>query len=283
VNWLGPTLMKFGTPGQQAEFLPQIAAGNIIWCQGYSEPGAGSDLAALKTRAVRDGDDYVINGSKIWTSYSRKADYCFLLARTGNDRKEISIFLLPMSTPGVKVTPIPGITEQGHLNEIFLTDVRVPASARVGEEGRAWDIIAYALSYERIGIARYELGRRVLDIAVAQLKSEGRFSDPLVRVAAGRALSKLEAARMLTYLVVDQRAKGRPPTSDSNVARVAGAQASLAVMDFLAEYVPDCLLEGDKDLELYFRGNIASTIAAGTYEIQLNLVAQNALHLPRSK
>src|SRR5690606_18192991 len=125
VNWLGPTLMKYGTPEQQAEHLPRVAAGTVVWCQGYSEPGAGTDLAALQTKAERLGDAYVINGSKIWTSYAGKADWCFLLARTGAGRKDISIFLVPMTSPGVTVVPMPGLVEDGHLHEVFFTDVQV--------------------------------------------------------------------------------------------------------------------------------------------------------------
>ena len=281
VNWLGPVLMKFGTEAQKAEHLGKIASGNVIWCQGYSEPDAGTDLAGLQTRAVRNGDDYVINGSKIWTSYSYMADYCFLLARTGSERKQISIFLVPMDSAGITVTPVPGLTEYGHLNEVFLDDVRVPAALMLGEEGKAWDIISYALSYERVGIPRYQLGRKVLDIAVEQLKSENRFDDLLVRSAAGRILAKLEAARLLIYKVVDQRAKDGPPSVDANVARVAGGQAVVDLMDFLIEYLPDGLTGGNPDLELFYRSQLSNTIAAGTYEIQLNLIAQRALDLPK--
>src|SRR5581483_5327894 len=119
VNWIGPALMRYGTPEQKAQHLPGIAGGTTIWCQGFSEPGAGTDLAALRTKAERVGDHYVINGSKIWTSYARKADWCFLLARTGQGRKEISVFLIRMDTPGVSVTSFPGLAKFGHLNEVL--------------------------------------------------------------------------------------------------------------------------------------------------------------------
>jgi alkylation response protein AidB-like acyl-CoA dehydrogenase len=283
VNWLGPVLMKYGTEAQKAEHLQRIAQGQVIWCQGYSEPGAGTDLAGLKTRAVRVGDDYVINGSKIWTSYAYVADYCFLLARTGSERKEISIFLMPMDLKGITVRPVPALVEFGHLNEIFLDDVRLPASAMVGEPGKAWEIISYALSYERVGIPRYELGQLVLDRAVSILKAQGRFDDPLVRAAAGRVLSKLEAARLLTYKVVDQRAKGAAPSIDANVARVAGGQATIELLDFIAEYLAGETIDGDVELQLFFRSHISHTIAAGTYEIQLDQIAARALELPRGR
>ena len=281
VNWLGPTLMKYGTPEQQREHMPRIARGEVIWCQGYSEPGAGTDLAALQTKAERRGDGYVINGQKIWTSYALKADFCFLLARTGPGRKEISIFLMPMTTPGVEVRPFPGLVGEGHLNEVFLTDVVVPETARVGEENKAWEIITYALGFERVGIPRYHIGKKLLDRAVAQLAREGRGDDPVIKARVGRILAKFEAARLLTYVVVDQRAKQRPPSVDANISRITAAEACTDLTNFLVEYVPDCLAGGDPILREFHRGNIAATIAAGTYEIQLDLIARGALGLPR--
>ena len=280
VNWLGPTLMKYGTEAQKAEHLPRIAAGSVIWCQTYSEPGAGTDLAALKTRAERVGDHYLINGSKIWTSYSRKADWTFLLARTGPERKAISIFLVPMSTPGIEVVPFPGLVPDGHLNEVFLTDVKVPVENRVGEEGHAWEIITYALSFERVGIPRYRLGMSVLDQLMAKLEREGRAGDPIIRARAGRIAAKFQAAMLLTYAVVDERERRAPPSVVGNTSRVGAAEAVLDLMDFIAEASPDSLHEND-DIGDFHRGNISASIAAGTYEIQLNLIAQQALNLPR--
>jgi alkylation response protein AidB-like acyl-CoA dehydrogenase len=281
VNWIGPTLMRFGDEAQRKEHLLRIASGTVIWCQGFSEPGAGTDLAALKTRAERRGDHYVINGSKIWTSYARKADWCFLLARTGNGRKEISVFLIPMSTPGLSVTSFPGLIKDGHLNEVFLTDVEVPVSARLGEEGAAWKIITYALSYERVGVPRYHAGLEALDRAMAQLKRENRFADPVMQSRAGLIVTKFEAARLLTYRVVDQRVKHLPDDSAANICRIAALEAVQDLMDFLAEYLPDCLAGGDPLLEDYYRINIPAGITGGTNELQLDLVAWRALGLPR--
>jgi alkylation response protein AidB-like acyl-CoA dehydrogenase len=259
-----------------------VARGEVVWCQGYSEPGAGTDLAALRTKAERRGDVYVLNGSKIWTSYARKADWCFLLARTGPARKDISIFLTPMNSPGIQVTSFPGLCPDGHLNEMFFTDVEVSAAYRLGEESKAWEIIIYALSFERVGIPRYHLGPLILDRAVDELKKEGRFSDPFVRARAGKILAKFEAARTLTYLVVDQRAKKMAPTTDANTSRVTAAEAVLELMNFLMDYLPDVLTGREDIVGEFYRGNIPSTIAAGTYEIQLNLIAQGALELPRA-
>lgn len=281
VNWLGPTLMKFGTAAQKKEHLARIATGNVVWCQGYSEPGAGTDLAALQTKAVRDGEDYVVNGSKIWTSYAGKADWCFLLVRTGPERKNISILLVPMNSPGISVVPMPGLVENGHLHEVFLTDVRVPITSRIGEEGKAWDIITYALSYERVGIPRYQIGRTVVDYCVKKLKAEDRL-DAHTKDVAARIVAKFEAARLLTYVVVDERAKQRPPSVVGNIARLAAAEPAVELLNFIFEHFPDAAAGDDPYLVLFIRGNLSSSIAAGAYEIQLNLIAQRALNLPRA-
>ncbi|BCW91141.1 Putative acyl-CoA dehydrogenase FadE17 [Alphaproteobacteria bacterium SO-S41] len=280
VNWIGPALMRYGTQAQKDEHLTRIASGNVTWSQGFSEPQAGTDLAALKTRAERTNSGFKINGMKIWTSYARRADWIFLLARTGPERKSISCFLVPMTSPGIKVVPFPGLVEEGHLNEVYFDDVEVPESALVGEESKGWDVIRHALNYERVGLPRYHWARRTLDTAVAQLKKEGRFSDPIVRAAAGRIVAKCEAARLLTYLVVHQRITGED-TVDPNVQRLTAAEACLDLMSFLMEYTPDCLAGGDPMLENFYRSQIAATIAAGTYELQLDLIAQRGLGLPR--
>ncbi|NWG52989.1 MAG: acyl-CoA dehydrogenase family protein [Hydrogenophilaceae bacterium] len=281
VNWIGPTLMRFATPEQREKYLPGIARGTTIWCQGFSEPGAGTDLAALRTKAERIGDRYRINGSKIWTSYARKADMCFLLARTGAGRKEITVLLVPMATMGVSVTSNPGLCKDGHLNEVFFTDVDVAIDARLGEEGQGWAIVTHALSFERTGVPRYHVGIEVLGLAIAQLKAEGRADDPIVRARAGMIAAQFEAARALTYLVVDQRVKRAPENTDANVARITALDAVVELMNFLVEFTPDCLAGGDAQLEEYYRINVPAGVTAGTYELQLDLIAQRGLGLPR--
>ncbi|MFD2138410.1 acyl-CoA dehydrogenase family protein [Novosphingobium resinovorum] len=256
----------------------------MIWCQGFSEPNAGTDLAALRTRAELDGDHYVVNGSKIWTSYARRADWCFLLTRTGPGKKDITILLVPMDTPGISVTSYPGVIKFGHLNEVYFTDVRVPVENRVGAEGQAWEIVSHALAFERVGVPRYHTGLDALDRVVERLKAEGRWDDdPVVRARAGRLVAQFESARMLTYLVVDQRVKRAPPSTDSNLARVIALAAVNEMMDFIAEYAPEALTGGDLLLEDYYRINIPAGITGGTNEIQMDLVAQRGLGLPRGR
>jgi len=280
VNWIGPTIMRYGSDEQRREHLLAIASGKVIWCQGFSEPSAGTDLAALKTRAENRGDHYLINGSKIWTSYARKADWCFVLARTGSGRKEVSVFLLPMTTPGIQVTSFPGLIKDGHLNEVFFTDVKVPLSARLGAEGAGWTIVTYALSYERVGVARYHAGLEALDRAINRRKKENRFDDPVMQTRAGIIAAKFEAARLLTYRVVDQRVHRVQDTSEANLCRIAALEAVEDLMDFLVQYVPDCLTGGDALLEDYYRINIPAGITGGTNELQLDLVARRGLGMP---
>lgn len=283
VNFIGQTLMRYGTDAQKAQYLPAMAAGRSIWCQGFSEPSAGSDLASLTTRAERHGDVYIVNGSKVWTSYAGLAQTCFLLARTGGPGKGgIAIFLVPMSTPGISVRPIPSLIGVGDIHEVFFDNVAVPESARLGAEGQAWPIIGYALSHERVGIARYEFSRRVLDRMVRLLQARGLFERETVRLRAGQALAACEAARMLVYRVVDQRARGLPPSADANLARVAVVAADNAVADFGLNYLSDAL-SGDKfPLHLsHHERAIAAGVASGAAEIQLNLIAHDYLQLPR--
>lgn len=283
VNWIGTTLMRFGSAEQKATYLPEIAAGRGIWCQGFSEPSSGSDLASLRTSAVAEGDTYRINGSKVWTSYAGLADHCFLLARTGGSGKAgIAIFLVPMATPGITVRPIPSLIGAGDIHEVFFDNVLVPRSARLGEEGQAWPIITYSLSNERVGIARYAFSLRVLDGMVARLRHEGRFDDPVIRYRAGQARAACEAARLLVYRVVDQRARGLPPSADANLARVSVIAADHAVADFALDFLPDTFTGDAFPLHLsHHERAIASGIASGAAEIQLNLVAQEYLRLPR--
>ena len=159
------------------------------------------------------------------------------------------MFLVPMNTPGISVTSFPGLIKPGHLNEVFFTDVRVPASCRVGEEGQAWKIITHALAYERVGVPRYHTGLEALDLAIAQLKREGRYDDEAMQTRAATIVAKFEGARLMTYQVVDQRVKRLPPNTDANLARIAALAAVEDLMDFLGQYVPDCLAGGDALLE----------------------------------
>lgn len=285
VNWIGPTLMRYGSEAQKDRYLPPMAAGKAIWCQGFSEPNAGSDLASLRTRAERDGDHYVINGTKIWTSYASLAETCFLLVRTGPlsaGKSAIAILLVPMDTPGIEVRAIPSLVGHGDIHEVFFTDVRVPVSTRLGEEGQAWEIINYSLTNERVGIPRYAMSSRVLGHIVADLKRQDRFNDGVVRMRAGEAAAACEAARLLVYRLVDMRARGQTPGPDASLARVATVAADNAVLDFALDFLPE-FTTGNVYPEYlaHHERAIVAGIASGATEIQLNLIAQRHLELPR--
>lgn len=285
VNWIGPTLMRFGSEEQKRRYIPEMAAGKAIWCQGFSEPNAGSDLASLRTRAERDGDSYVISGTKIWTSYAAMAQYCFLLARTGGaaqGKAGIAIFLVPMATPGIEVRSIPSLIGHGDIHETFFTNARLPVSARLGEEGEAWSIINYSLANERVGIPRYELAARTLGNMVQELVTRGDFDDPVVQARAGSASAACEAARMLVYRAVDKRARGLSIGAEASMARVAVTEADHAVADFGLDFLPDTFSGRDYPAYLaHHERAIVTGIAAGPAEIQLGLVARHWLDLPR--
>ena len=280
VNWIGPTLMRYGSQEQQARYIPPMARGASLWCQGFSEPEAGSDLASLRTRADRHGDVYRINGQKIWTSYAGHADTCFLLARTSPGKGGISIFLLPMDTPGITVRQIPSIIGEGDIHEVFFDDVEVPETARLGEEGQAWDIVRVSLSLERVGIPRFALASRMLHRAVALLKKADRFG-PDAAAQAARAHAACEVSRLYSYSIIDQRVHGQATSPEASAGRFSTVNCERLVSEFVVEHVPDALAGGDPMLLAHHQRGIVAGIASGAAEIQLNLIATELLRLPR--
>jgi alkylation response protein AidB-like acyl-CoA dehydrogenase len=282
VNWIGPTLVRYGTEAQKAKYLPQIAKGEMLWCQGFSEPNSGSDLASLRTRATLEGDHYRVTGQKIWTSYAGLADTCFLLTRTSDDRKRgITILLVPMDTPCITVRQIPSLIGEGDIHEVFFDDCVVPVGQRFGEEGQAWEIISYSLQNERLGIPRYHLARAALDRAVGILKETGEFAQDAVKIEAARCAALCEAARTSIYAIVQKRVDGLPIGGESSSARFATVQCERAVSEFVVEYVPEALAGGSDYLQMHHQRGIVAGIASGAAEIQLNIIAGDVLQLPR--
>ena len=212
VNWIGPTIMRFGSAEQQARYIPPMAQGVTLWCQGFSEPESGSDLASLRTRAERDGEKYRITGQKIWTSYASEADTCFLLARTSPGRNGISVFLVPMNSPGITVRSIPSLIGEGDIHEVFFDSVEIPSDALLGAEGQAWDIAKTALSLERVGItalllchSRTASGRQDLAaLAALWIRRHGTGCAGARRVR-GRALLQLQHSRSPAPRIADRR------------------------------------------------------------------------------
>jgi alkylation response protein AidB-like acyl-CoA dehydrogenase len=284
VNWIGPAIMAFGTEEQKADHLPQISRGEVLWCQGFSEPEAGSDLVALRTAARREGDDYVVDGSKIWTSYANHADFCIALVRTDPDssrHRGISVLLIPMDTEGITVREIPSVVGDRYFHEVFFESVRVPTSCRLGPENDGWSVVTYALQYERVGAARYARAGLTLDRIARDARERGLLSDPSIAEKLGEARAVVEAARLLNYRVIDQRAHGAPPTPDTQIARVAGTTADQVVGELALEVYGPESLEYGSFADANFRMAMTAGVAVGATEVQLNLIAQRTLGLPR--
>jgi alkylation response protein AidB-like acyl-CoA dehydrogenase len=278
-NWIAPAIMAAGTAEQKERYLPPVAAGEVLWCQGFSEPEAGSDLASMHTSAVREGDAYILNGEKVWTSYAHVAEYCFLLARTDPDapkREGISILLVPMDLPGIEVREIPNVLGRHALHEIFFTSVQVPVDCRLGEENNGWRIIRRVLANERIGAARFERASRVLDQGITE--AGGR---PVDEVAAGLALATCEASRLLAYAAVQDRIDNRSDTGSASVSRVGSVAAERTVTRALIQQHGQHSLVRQDLADDQFAVSMSVSVAAGTLEVQLDLVARSALKLPR--
>ena len=284
LNWVGPAIMAFGTDDQKRRFLPPIAAGEVIWCQGFSEPDAGSDLASLATRAVPDDDGWRISGQKIWTSYAQMAQWCVLAARVGttpaDKHKGITIFLLPMDRDGITVRPIRSMLGPHHLNECFFDDVAVGPGEVLGGVGEGWNVIRRALAHERVGIARYARCDRLLSL----LAHAGPIPDAL-RSQWMRALVQVRVARLLAYKAMVEQEVGEPSDATASAARLAVTQCDQAVAEVLFQAVEhESLADKHNDdaplhgaIEDHWRYAQAATVASGTIEIQRMIVSRALL------
>ena len=284
VNWVGPIIMRHGTPEQQQTHLPPIAAGEVIWCQGFSEPEAGSDLASLRTSAVRDGDDWVINGQKIWTSYATMAQWCFLLARTSRGEKKqqgLTIFLVPMSDPAITVRPIQTMMGPHHLNEVFFDDLRVTDADVLGTVDDGWTVVQSVLAFERVGIARYARCERLLHLAPAALGDRWAQLPAELRGRWARMLTHCRRARLMAYRLVALQAEGRVRPTDSAAYRIAVTkldQDSAEVLMEIAAALPDGGAPiFTAEVEDHWRYSQPSTVSSGSIEMQRILLARNLL------
>ena len=284
VNWIGPAIMNYGSEQQKKLHLPKISTGQVLWCQGFSEPEAGSDLVALRTRAEKIGNQYVINGSKIWTSYCNHADFIFLLVRTdpsSSRHRGISVLLVPMDTEGIEVREIPSVVGERYFHEVFFTDVTVPTDVLLGEANNGWNVVNYALQFERIGAARYARAAVTLDKLAELARERGMLEDPIVVDRLGEARALCEAARVLVYKVIDIRAKGRPPTADTQLARVLSTTCDNAIGRLALEIFGQESREYASFADTNFRMAMTAGIAVGATEVQLNLIASRFLELPK--
>ena len=298
VGYLGPTIMMYGTEEQKRQHLPGITGGEVFWCQGYSEPEAGSDLASLQTRAVADGDDFIISGQKIWTSQAHYSDWIFLLARTDPDapkHKGISYFLLDMKSPGITVRPLINMGNQAGFNEVFFDNVRVPRSGLLGELNRGWYMATTTLDMERSSVAGSSGSRRSLEELTAfagETKvNGGRLQDlPMVRNKLAELWIELNISKFLSYRVVTLQERGLMPNHEASIVKVFNSEygqrlsrAGLHILGLYGQLRPEspyARLRGR--FERWYLISAATTIAAGTSEIQRNIIATRGLGLPRN-
>ncbi len=298
INTVGPTIMAYGTDEQKDFFLPKILAGDIHFCIGYSEPNAGTDLAAITTKAERDGDEYVINGQKMWTSLAGDADYIWLATRTDPDvakHKGISMFVIPMDTPGIKVQPL-SLLGTHNINTTFFEDVRVPASALVGGENNGWNLITSQLNHERVTLCSPGIVDRLLadvtDWAKATTLPDGRrvIDQEWVQEHLGRVRAELEFLRLINWKVAWQATQNHLDVADASTIKVFGTEFYLRAFRSLMEIVGQAgylqrgsiasVLAGR--LEMYARSMVILTFGGGTNEIQRDLIAIFGLSMPRS-
>ncbi|GAB4333319.1 MAG: acyl-CoA dehydrogenase family protein [Dehalococcoidia bacterium] len=302
VGFAGPTLIVHGTEEQKKKYLPEILSGDAIWCQGYSEPGAGSDLASLQTRAVRDGDDFVVNGQKIWTSGGHVAKWMILLARTDPDapkHRGITYFIVDMKSPGITVRPLINMADTHEFNEVFFEDVRVPRENIIGEENRGWYLAQTTLSFERSNIGS-AIGQRqtVEDLITFAREHTGDYQstldhNPSLRHELAERYIEAGVATMMSFKIVSMQAKeGVPPGHEASVAKLFGTELNQRIyrtgMKTVGLYGQlDAKNEGiavpmrGRIKYMYLR-SVANTIEGGTSEIQRNIIATRGLGLPRA-
>jgi alkylation response protein AidB-like acyl-CoA dehydrogenase len=301
LTMVGPLVIEHGTDAQKRRYLKPILTAEELWCQGFSEPGAGSDLASLKTRAVRDGDSYVVNGQKVWTSYAQYADYCILLTRTNPDvakHKGLTMLIVDMKSPGIEVRPLRQMNGDSEFNEVYLQDVRVPAANVVGNEEEGWRTAIAMLMHERATLTfQRQLQSRVAleDLLRFAREFDARGSrpadDPVVRQRVAQAYIESEAMRLTSLRHLTRQLRGEPPGPEGSMEKLFWSEMFQRMLQVplsiegpysqLAPGDPRAPLQGRwPHLYLYSRGR---TIAAGTSEIQRGIIAQRVLGLPKDR
>ncbi len=293
---IGPILMVYGTDEQKREQLPLIASGERVWSQGFSEPNSGSDLASLQCQAVTDGDDFVINGTKIWTTGCHLAEWMFILVRTDPDapkHRGISFLMFDLKTPGVSIIPLVDMAGQHVINQEFFEDVRVPRRNLVGELNRGWYVAAATLDFERSGIGRVATARRRVDDLVKWAKDtriggQRPFDDPIVRRKLTERLIECEAGRYISYRVASMQEAGLIPNQEASMAKILGSETqqrvALTGVEIMGPYGQ--LRQGHAapmhgDFPRWYLDTIPETIESGSSEIQRNIIATRGLGLPR--
>ncbi len=295
IGWAGPTLLVAGTPEQQARYLPGLLDGSEIWCQLFSEPEAGSDLASLTTTAVRDGDEYVLNGQKVWTTLAQFARYGILLARTDPDaepHKGITYFVLDMETPGITIRPIKQMDHDAMFNEVFFDNVRIPAGDLVGAENDGWRLAKVTLGNERVSLsgegALWGIGPTAHDL-LDLVRADGIVTDPVVRQRLAALYIESEILRLIRLRTVSAKVQGLEPGPEASVRKALADEHGQHVMATAVELAGTAGLLMDQgpfgeDTSMWAKGYLYSralTIGGGTSEVQRNILAERILGLPR--
>ena len=297
VNWVAPSIMLFGSEQQKEDYVTKIARGEIIFCIGYSEPDAGSDLASLKMRAVEESDGYVINGQKIWCSYGHLADYCWLAARTDPEaprHQGVSVFIVDMKTPGITVRPLVNILNHHSFNEVFFDDVHIPKENLVGRKNNGWYQVMIALDFERSSVGWAASNRRIIEELIEYARNTRRnglplASDPLIRNQLAQLVVENEVARMMAYRIAWMYSRGLHPSYESSMSMVFISEATRRTADagmrILGHYG-----ELDRDskwavmnarLMRMCLSSLSIGVGGGSNEIQRNIIAMRGLGLPR--
>jgi len=301
VDWVGPTIMAFGSEEQKKKHLPLIASGEPdgIWCTGYSEPNAGSDLVSMRTKAAREGDEYVINGQKIWTSAAHRSRWCWLAARTDFDNPKkhqgISLFVVDLKSEGITIRPLVNYAGYHIFNEVFFDDVRVPAANLVGKENKGWSQLMHALGFERgsIGGRGYGFNKRLLDELIKYTKESGQFQQPEVRSKLADLAILLESQKLLAYETIWKMSKGAIPVYEPSRDKVLNDH----IVEYMATVGTEILgvysqldplhkhsrwtkLKGYVEILYWLFPGLL--FAGGTDEIELSIIGQFALKLPKS-
>jgi len=296
IGLVGPTLMQWGTEQQKHRFIPKILSAEEIWCQGYSEPNAGSDIASLQTRALEEGDYFVVNGQKVWTSGAHHADWCILLTRTDPDapkHKGISYLLADMHSPGITVRPLVQITGERGFNEVFFEDVRIPKHNLVGPKNHGWQVAVTTLMFERTGMAGRDFSGQAAELATlaTHLKRDGAsaWDDTYVRQAIAGFACEAASLRYSNLRQLTRRLKGLPPGPEGSASKLVTSELNLRMTKFAMELLgPYAQIdsksafaqEGGKWLYKTLAAR-ALTIAGGTSEIQHNIIGERVLGLPK--
>ncbi len=293
VGYVGPTLLAYGSDEQKQSFLDDIVASRVSWCQGYSEPGSGSDLASLQTRAVRDGDDYVINGQKIWTSNAHRADWMFALVRTDPDapkHRGITYLLIDMQTPGITVRPLINMLGGHGFNEVFFEDVRVPVQNRVGEENRGWYVGMATMDFERSALSGSAALRRNFDDFLGWLRERPGAVEPREQRGVADTAINIEVSRALSLRVLSMQQGGLAPNHEASVAKMFSSELSQRFARFGINVMGSfgALRKGDPYAQMQgwfteqYMASVPATIAGGSSEIQRGIIATRGLGLPRA-